>query len=146
MVLASTSLLLALSWGGVRYPWGSAVVVSLLAAAVLLGAGFAARLATAAEPLIPTNVLRTRWSTAPRWRPASPWAPSSASPSTCRSSSKACSASRPASPGVALVPLMIGTVTGATLSGRSMLYFKRYKRVPMVMMGVSVACCAAIAV
>ena len=48
--------------------------------------------------------------------------------------------------GVALVPLMVGTVTGATLSGRSMLYFRHYKRVPIVMMGVSVSCCATIAV
>ena len=30
--------------------------------------------------------------------------------------------------GVALIPLMVGTVTGATLSGRSMIYFKHYKR------------------
>ncbi len=32
--------------------------------------------------------------------------------------------------GVALVPLMIGTVTGATLSGRSMMLLRHYKRVP----------------
>ncbi len=48
--------------------------------------------------------------------------------------------------GLALVPLMIGTVTGATLSGRSMLYFRHYKRVPLVMMGVSLAACALLAV
>ena len=47
LVLGSTSLLLALSWGGVRFPWGSTVVLSLLAAALVLSAGFAARLATA---------------------------------------------------------------------------------------------------
>ena len=48
--------------------------------------------------------------------------------------------------GLALLPLMVGTVTGATLSGRSMLYFKRYKRVPVIMMGVSLACCTVLAV
>jgi len=48
--------------------------------------------------------------------------------------------------GVALVPLMVGTVMGATLSGRSMLYFSRYKLIPLVMMGISVACCATVAV
>ncbi len=58
LVLSSTSLLLALSWGGVRYPWGSATVLALLAAAVLVGAGFVARLLTAAEPLIPMTVLK----------------------------------------------------------------------------------------
>ena len=43
------------------------------------------------------------------------------------------------------VPLMIGTVTGATLSGRSMIHFRHYKRVPLAMMSVSLACCAVIA-
>ncbi|WP_246694067.1 MFS transporter, partial [Methylobacterium sp. WL18] len=31
LVLSSTTLMLALSWGGVRYPWGSAPVLGLLA-------------------------------------------------------------------------------------------------------------------
>ncbi len=48
--------------------------------------------------------------------------------------------------GVALIPLMVGTVTGATLSGRSMTYFKHYKRLPMAAMGMSVACCAVLAI
>jgi MFS family permease len=47
--------------------------------------------------------------------------------------------------GVALVPLMVGTVTGATLSGRSMLLFRHYKRLPLAMMSVSITCCAIIA-
>ena len=47
--------------------------------------------------------------------------------------------------GLALVPLMLGTVTGATASGRSMTYFKRYKLVPLIMMGISVGCCATLA-
>jgi EmrB/QacA subfamily drug resistance transporter len=146
MVLGSTSLLLALSWGGVRYPWGSPVVLALLGAAVVLGAGFGARLVMADEPLIPTNVLKDQ-------------VVYSATLAACFAMGTfigltiyvpiflegviGLSASQS---GVALVPLMIGTVTGATLSGRSMLYFRHYKRLPVVMMGVSVACCAAIAV
>jgi EmrB/QacA subfamily drug resistance transporter len=145
MVLGSTALLLALSWGGVRYPWGSAVVVSLLGAAVLLGAGFVARLATAAEPLIPTTVLKDQ-------------VVYSATLAACFAMGTFIGLTiyvpiffegvlglTASQSGLALVPLMIGTVTGATLSGRSMLYFKRYKRVPIVMMGISVACCSLIA-
>lgn len=146
MVLASTSLLLALSWGGVRYPWGSPVVITLLGAAVLLGAGFALRLMTAAEPLIPTNVLKDQ-------------VVYSATLAACFAMGTFIGLTiyvpiflegvlglTASQSGVALVPLMIGTVTGATLSGRSMLYFKRYKRVPVFMMGVSVTCCAIIAI
>lgn len=38
MVAGSVTLLLALSWGGVRYPWDSAPVLALLAGAAVLGA------------------------------------------------------------------------------------------------------------
>ncbi|MDP4023495.1 MDR family MFS transporter [Methylobacterium sp. NEAU 140] len=145
MVLASTSLLLALSWGGVRYAWDSAPILGLLAAALGLGAGFAARLATAPEPLIPAAVLRD--------------------PVVCTATLAACFAMgtfigltiyvpiylegviglSASESGVALVPLMAGTVTGATLSGRSMLYFRHYKRLPLALMTVSILCCATIA-
>ena len=145
MVSGSIALLLALSWGGVRYPWGSAPVLGLLALAALLGGGFAARLATAPEPLIPTEVLRNQ-------------VVYSATLAACFAMGTfigltiyvpiflegviGLSASES---GVALVPLMVGTVTGATLSGRSMIYFRHYKRVPLAMMSVSIACCAVIA-
>ncbi len=146
MVLASSSLLLALSWGGVRYPWGSGIVVGLLVAAAVLGAGFAARLATAAEPLIPTRVLKDQVVT-------------TATIAACFAMGTFIGLSiyvpiffegvlrfTASQSGLALLPLMVGTVTGATLSGRSMLYFKRYKRVPVIMMGVSLACCTVLAV
>lgn len=145
MVAGSIALLLALSWGGVRYPWSSAPVLGLLALAAVLGAGFAVRLATAAEPLIPTEVLRNQ-------------VVYSATLAACFAMGTfigltiyvpiflegviGLSASEA---GVALVPLMVGTVTGATLSGRSMIYFRHYKRVPLAMMSVSLACCALIA-
>ncbi|WP_237479572.1 MDR family MFS transporter [Lichenibacterium dinghuense] len=146
MVLGSCALLLALSWGGVRYPWGSPVVVSLLVAAAALGLGFGLRLATAAEPLIPTEVLKDQ-------------VVYSATLAACFAMGTFIGLTiyvpiflegvlglTASQSGVALVPLMVGTVTGATLSGRSMLYFRHYKRLPIAMMGVSVACCAAIAV
>ena len=145
LVLSSTSLLLALSWGGVRYPWGSATVLALLAAAVLVGAGFVARLLTAAEPLIPMTVLKDQ-------------VVYSATLAACFAMGTFIGLTiyvpiffegvlglTASQSGLALVPLMVGTVTGATLSGRSMLYFKHYKRLPLAMMGISVACCAAVA-
>ncbi len=146
LAIASTSLLLALSWGGVRYPWGSAVILVLLASSALLWALFFARLMTAPEPLIPTSVLADQ-------------VVYSATLAACFAVGTfigltiyvpiflegvlGLTASRS---GLALVPLMIGTVMGATLSGRSMLYFKNYKRIPLVMMGMSVASCAALAI
>ena len=146
LITGTTSLLLALSWGGVRYPWDSGPVLGLLVLGALLGVGFTARLLTAQEPLIPTEVLKDQ-------------VVYSATLAACFAMGTyigltiyvpiflegviGLSASQS---GVALVPLMVGTVTGATLSGRSMLYFRHYKRLPLVMMAVSVVCCSVIAV
>ena len=60
IMTASSSFMLALSMGGVSYPWASTPIVALLAAAVLLGAAFIVRLRTAPEPLIPLAILGDR--------------------------------------------------------------------------------------
>jgi MFS family permease len=57
VMAASCTFMLGLNLGGVRYPWASAPIVALLAAAVVLSAGFVVRLRTAIEPLIPIAVL-----------------------------------------------------------------------------------------
>jgi len=57
MVLAALALMLAMSWGGTRYPWGSAQILGLVATSVLLWALFGLRIATAPEPFIPLSIL-----------------------------------------------------------------------------------------
>lgn len=57
MVAAALSLMLAMAWGGVRYPWGSPPILGLLAASAGLWGLFGWRLARAAEPFIPPAVL-----------------------------------------------------------------------------------------
>lgn len=57
VMAASTSFMLALNLGGVRYAWLSAPIFALLACALVLGACFVMRLLTAVEPLIPIAVL-----------------------------------------------------------------------------------------
>jgi MFS family permease len=58
MVGASIALLLALSWGGVRYPWMSLPILCLFGASAALWSGFAWRLLRAPEPFIPLTMLR----------------------------------------------------------------------------------------
>jgi MFS family permease len=57
VMAASSSFMLALNLGGVRYPWFSSPVLALAVCALALGAGFVWRQLTAAEPLIPLAVL-----------------------------------------------------------------------------------------
>ena len=132
LVLATTALLLALSWGGVHYSWASREILGLLGVSALLWGAFVARLWSAHEPLIPLSVLKN--------------------PVVATGTLAACfgmgifiglsiympiymegvlglSASQS---GLALIPLMAGTVAGATLSGRLMTHMVHYKRVPLI--------------
>ena len=52
------SLLLVLTWGGQRYSWGSANILGLLAAAVVLGAVFIWWETRATEPMLPLRLFR----------------------------------------------------------------------------------------
>jgi MFS family permease len=57
IMAASSTFMLAINMGGARLPWMSPLIVSLLAAALVLGIAFVLRLATAPEPLIPIAIL-----------------------------------------------------------------------------------------
>ncbi len=57
VIAASSSFMLALNLGGVRYPWLSPPVLALLGCALFLGTAFVVRLLTAIEPLIPIAIL-----------------------------------------------------------------------------------------
>src|SRR6266446_6593278 len=58
MVGAAIPLLLALTWGGRRYAWGSPQILALFVASVTLWILFAWRMMTAKQPFIPVSVLR----------------------------------------------------------------------------------------
>jgi EmrB/QacA subfamily drug resistance transporter len=55
----SSGLILALSWGGIEYPWGSPVIIGLFAASVLLLAAFVLVEQRAREPMLPTRLFRS---------------------------------------------------------------------------------------
>ena len=57
VMAASSSFMLALNLGGVRYPWFSSPILVLAVSALVLGAGFVFRQLTAKEPLIPLAIL-----------------------------------------------------------------------------------------
>src|SRR5499427_9590345 len=57
MMAAAIPLLLALTWGGARYSWGSPLIVGLIAASALLSFAFSLRLVRAPQPFLPLPVL-----------------------------------------------------------------------------------------
>jgi EmrB/QacA subfamily drug resistance transporter len=139
LMVASISLLLALTWGGVRFEWLSWPILSLFAGSAMLWALFGARLMTAPEPFLPLNVL------------ANPIVRCATLAGTCCMATLVgltifvplyfetvihMSASQS---GLALIPLMGATVVASTLTGRLMVVFDHYKRMAVggIMVGIA---------
>jgi EmrB/QacA subfamily drug resistance transporter len=139
LVTATVALLLALSWGGIRFPWISLPILGLFAGSLVLWSLFALRMRLAPEPLIPSGVLHN-----PVVRMGVLAACFGMGTyigltiylpvyfETVRGLSSSLS-------GLALIPLMAGTVIGATLSGRTMARVKHYKRLPTIGLLVAIA-------
>ena len=142
LVLASGQLVLALSWGGARYPFASAPILGLFAGSAVFWSLFAWRTAVAEEPLIPLRILRL-----PIVRNAI------LSSSAGLGAFVGLSVAAPIyfegaaglsarDSGLLLIPIMVATVAGATLSGRLMAIVTHYKRLPLFGLGAGVAAAA----
>ncbi|MFO1115480.1 MAG: MFS transporter [Beijerinckiaceae bacterium] len=145
LICASSALLLALSWGGVRYAWASSVILGLFAAAIMFGLAFAWRTRTALEPLIPASVLGdqvVKTATIAAGLSMGTFVGLSIVMPVYLEGVIGLSASMS---GVALIPLMMGTVIGATIAGRSLVRLDNYKIMPLAGMGVALLACAILA-
>jgi EmrB/QacA subfamily drug resistance transporter len=145
IVAASVSLMLALSWAGEQHSWSSPEMLGLLTTSVLLWAFFVARQLTAEEPLIPRTVLRNG-------------VVRSGTASSCFGMGtligltvflpiffEAKLGLTAGQSGLALIPLTVGVVVGATFAGRSMSRVTHYKRLPLVGLAVATTGCLGLA-
>ncbi len=139
MMASAIPLLLALTWGGTRYPWLSPPIVALLVASAVLSMLFAWRLTQASEPFLPLPVLAN---------------PVMRMGTLCTSFSQGVvigltiflplyfevvhkfSAS---DAGLALIPIVVMSTPGSIVSGRAMMHLDHYKRVPIVCLACSIA-------
>ena len=145
MVAATVTTMLALSWGGVSYPWGSLPVLGLLALSGALWAGFVGRLLTARQPLIPLSVLRNRVVGAGTLAACFGMGAFIGLTIYVPVYFEAVAGLSAAASGLALAPVMVGTVTGATISGRLMARVRHYKITPTIGLAVAVAAAAGLA-
>ncbi|MBS9476609.1 MDR family MFS transporter [Ancylobacter radicis] len=131
MCAATVALLLALSWGGARFAWLSLPVLGLVGVSVLLWLAFVARVATAAEPLLPISIMANKVVRA--GVPAAAFAMgtlvglSIVLPLYLEGVMRLTASES----GLALIPLMSGVVIGATGAGRIMGRVRHYKRVAL---------------
>lgn len=139
MSLATIALMLALSWGGVRFDWTSLPIVGLIAGSAVLWVAFGLRLVSTVEPLLPLSVLSNavvRTGVVAAAFAAGTMVALSIELPLYLEGVLGFSASQS---GLALIPLMAGVVTGATGSGKLMARIERYKRIPMVGLSMAIA-------
>lgn len=132
MVAGTVTFMLVLSWGGVRYPWISWSILGLLVASAVLWTLFVVRLQTAPEPLIPPTIFRNpvvRMGTVAACFGMGTYVGLTIFIPVYFESVRGLSAS---ASGLAVIPLMIGTVSGAIVSGQAMSRMHHYKRTPVV--------------
>jgi EmrB/QacA subfamily drug resistance transporter len=131
MMASCIPLLLALTWGGTRYGWISPPILLLIGASFVLSLLFGWRLSRAAEPFLPLTVLNN---------PVMRWGTASASLSmgvqigltiVVPMYFEVVFHLSATESGIALIPIAL-TTPGSLLSGQAMLYWKHYKRAPVV--------------
>jgi EmrB/QacA subfamily drug resistance transporter len=133
---STIALMLACIWGGERYAWGSATIIALLAGGAALAVALVARERRVADPIVPLNLLRMR-----------PVAVSSAAlflttaalfsitvfvPLYLQTTTHA----TPTQAGLLLVPMMLGITVSTNLAGLAMSRTGRYKRYPILGLGL----------
>ena len=140
LIAATALLLLALNWGGSAYPWLSREILGLLACSAVIWAAFALRLMRAAEPLISLEVLGNPIVLAGTLSlfllqaaniGLAVYLPVYLQSIVGLSASES---------GIALLGLMLGTVAGATFSGRTIPRFVHYKRIAMIGVSFAIVC------
>lgn len=140
LIAATALLLLALNWGGSAYPWLSREILGLLACSAVIWAALALRLMRAAEPLISLEVLGNPIVLAGTLAlfllqaaniGLAVYLPVYLQSIVGLSASES---------GIALLGLMLGTVAGATFSGRTIPRFVHYKRIAMIGVSFAVVC------
>jgi MFS family permease len=140
IVTASVSFMLAINLGGVRLAWTSPQILSLLAAAAIVGLLFVVRLSTAPEPLIPIAVLRSsnvRYATGAH---AFGWASIVGLNIFLPQYLQNVTGLTPTSAGLTLITFMIALNISAGASGYVLGRVVRYKLLPTA--GLAVAICA----
>ncbi|KQZ82012.1 MFS transporter [Mesorhizobium sp. Root157] len=140
LVAATSLLLLAMNWGGSRYAWASPEIAGLIAVSAVFWGLFALRLYRADEPLISLEVLSNRivltGTISMFLLQAGNIGLAVYLPVYLQSALDL----SPADAGMAMLGLLLGTVAGASLSGRLIPRFAHYKRIALLGVIFSVVC------
>jgi Na+/melibiose symporter-like transporter len=139
VMAASSCFMLALSMGGVNYPWRSAPILALFAAALLLGIGFVVRLRTAPEPLIPLSILGNREARLAIAANAFGWGPIVGLHIFLPMYLQNIVGMQPATAGLSVLMLAVTLNISAGISGTILPRLERYKTIPIAGLMLAIA-------
>ncbi|MGB6445646.1 MAG: MFS transporter [Xanthobacteraceae bacterium] len=131
VMAASSTFMLALNIGGVRYPWLSTPVVALFGGALVLGVALVARLLTAAEPLIPIAILSDRAARRAIAAHSSGWGAMVSLNVFLPMYLQSALGWSPTSSGLSMIILMVTLNVSAGLSGQLLGHVRHYKLLPL---------------
>jgi EmrB/QacA subfamily drug resistance transporter len=142
---STAAITLACVWGGERFGWSSATIIALLAVAGLLAVALVARERRAADPIVPLAMLKTR-----------PVAVSSAALFLATAALfsvtvfvplylQTTTGAGPTEAGLLLVPAMLGITVSTNVVGRKISATGRYKRYPLLGLGLMAIALATLA-
>jgi EmrB/QacA subfamily drug resistance transporter len=142
---ATTALMLVCIWGGSRYAWDSAPIVSLIGAFLVLAVALVVRERRAADPIVPLAVLRRRAvavsSAALFLVTATLFSITVFVPLLLQTATGA----TPTEAGLLLVAMMAGVTVSTNIAGRRIERTGRYRRFPLTGLGLMMAALAAMA-
>jgi EmrB/QacA subfamily drug resistance transporter len=139
MVLAAMALMLAMSWGGTRYGWGSAPILALLVASGAFWFLFSLRVATAPEPFIPLAILREPVVGATAAAGFFSVGVIIALAIFLPLYFELLLGFTPSGSGTALIVYLAAATIGSFIAGRAMVRTERYKRVPIAGLVLGIA-------
>src|SRR3954447_26353121 len=142
---ATSAFLLGCIWGGDRYAWDSPQTLGLIGAALLLAGALAIRERRVEDPIVPLRLLASR-----------PIAVASAALFLGTAALfavvvfvpvflQAATGATPTEAGLLLAPMMAGITVSTILSGRAIARTGRYKRFPVIGLGVMAGALALLA-
>jgi EmrB/QacA subfamily drug resistance transporter len=134
VMIASSTFMLALNLGGVRYPWLSPPILALVACALILGVGFVIRLMTAVEPLIPVAILADPAARFAIFTHAFGWGPIVGLNIFLPMYLQSALGWSPTDAGLSLIVLMVTLNSSAGVSSQMLGRVERYKLLPMIFM------------
>jgi EmrB/QacA subfamily drug resistance transporter len=146
MVAAALLLMLALTWGGRRYAWGSPEILATVVASALLWCLFALRIGRAPEPFIPPDMLRDRVVLAivvTAFFSIGTIIGLTIMTPLYLGLVLGINASQSS---VALIAFVVGTTVGSVIAGRLVARMAHYKRVPVAGLAIAVAAVTTLAV